>query len=205
MKSEYCTIMWSGRNCGTSKMSHHQPYQRLVFILRRWCCLYDGIGRESSHELFLENQTINSSKYCSHWAQLKAATVDYKHLELVSGKGISSLRITQDPVFLWWTGKNCYSLIGNFWFIHRIHQTLHFWKSIYFGIYKILLIEKISFLLLLFSCSVVSDSTAPWLQHTRLPCPSPSPGACSNSRCDIERWILQVGRCPICYWRRMEK
>ena len=31
-----------------------------------------------------------------------------------------------------------YSLIGNFWFIHRIHQTLHFWKSIYFGIYKTL-------------------------------------------------------------------
>ena len=111
--------------------------------------------------LFLENQTINSSKYCSHWAQLKAATVDDKHLELVSGKGISSIRITQDPVFLWWPGKNCYSLIGNFWFIHRIHQTLHFLKSIYFGIYKILLIEKISFLLLWFSCSVVSDSLQP--------------------------------------------
>ena len=36
--------------------------------------------------------------------------------------------------------------------------------------------------LLLFSCSVVSDSLPPrGLQHTRLPCPSPSPGACSNS------------------------
>ena len=33
-----------------------------------------------------------------------------------------------------------------------------------------------------FSCSVVSDSL--WLhgpQHARLPCPSPTPGACSNS------------------------
>ena len=38
-------------------------------------------------------------------------------------------------------------------------------------------------LLLLFSCSVLSDSLRPsGLQHTRLPCPSPSPGACSNSR-----------------------
>ena len=36
--------------------------------------------------------------------------------------------------------------------------------------------------LLLFSCSVLSESL--WfhgLQHTRLPCPSPSPGACLNS------------------------
>ena len=30
-----------------------------------------------------------------------------------------------------------------------------------------------------FSCSVVSDSLRP--QHTRLPCPSPTPGTCSNS------------------------
>ena len=37
-------------------------------------------------------------------------------------------------------------------------------------------------LLLWFSHSVVSDSLGPHgLQHVRLPCPSPSPGACSNS------------------------
>ena len=36
--------------------------------------------------------------------------------------------------------------------------------------------------LLLFSCSVMSDSLPPHgLQHARLPCPSLSPGACSNS------------------------
>ena len=36
---------------------------------------------------------------------------------------------------------------------------------------------------LLFSQSVMSDSLRPHgLHHTRLPCPSPSPGACSNSR-----------------------
>ena len=41
---------------------------------------------------------------------------------------------------------------------------------------------------LLFSCSVMSNSL--WthgLQHTRLPCPSPTPGACSNS-CPLSRW-----------------
>ena len=32
------------------------------------------------------------------------------------------------------------------------------------------------------SCSVMSDSLCPHgLQHIRLPCPSPTPGACSNS------------------------
>ena len=39
-----------------------------------------------------------------------------------------------------------------------------------------------------FSCSVVSDSLRPHgLQHARLPCPSPTPGACSNS-CPFSWW-----------------
>ena len=43
-------------------------------------------------------------------------------------------------------------------------------------------------LLLLFSCSVVSDSLRPHgLHHTRLPCPSPTPRACSNS-CPSNWW-----------------
>ena len=47
-ESRYCTIMWNGRDRGASEMNHHQPHQRLVFIQRRLCCVYDGIGRESS-------------------------------------------------------------------------------------------------------------------------------------------------------------
>ena len=39
-----------------------------------------------------------------------------------------------------------------------------------------------------FSHSVVSDSLWPHsLQHTRLPCPSPSPGVCGDS-CPLSRW-----------------
>ena len=39
-----------------------------------------------------------------------------------------------------------------------------------------------------FSCSVVSDSLGPHgLQHTRLPSPSPTPRACSNS-CPLSQW-----------------
>ena len=41
---------------------------------------------------------------------------------------------------------------------------------------------------MLFSHSVVSDFSWPHgLQHTRLPCPSPSPRACSNS-CPLSQW-----------------
>ena len=40
----------------------------------------------------------------------------------------------------------------------------------------------------LFNRSVMSDSWRPHgLQHTRPPCPSPSPGACSNT-CPLSRW-----------------
>ena len=46
-------------------------------------------------------------------------------------------------------------------------------------------------LMLLFSCSVVSDSSPPHrLQHSRLPYPSPTPGACSNS-CPLSWWCHQ--------------
>ena len=42
--------------------------------------------------------------------------------------------------------------------------------------------------MLLFSYSEVSDSLQPHgMQHTRLPCPSASPGACSNS-CQLSWW-----------------
>ena len=58
-----------------------------------------------------------------------------------------------------------------------------------FYLYTLLLLLLL--LLLLFSHLVESDSL--WchgLQHTRLPCPSPSPRACSNS-CPLSRW---------CHW-----
>ena len=48
------------------------------------------------------------------------------------------------------------------------------------------------YLLLFFSHSVVSNSSWPHgLQHTRLPCPSPSPGACSNS-CPLSQWYHPI-------------
>ena len=55
-----------------------------------------------------------------------------------------------------------------------------------------------------FSHSVVSDSLRPHgLQHARLPCPSPTPGACSDS-CPLSRWfhpaisssVTHLSSCP---------
>ena len=55
-----------------------------------------------------------------------------------------------------------------------------------------------------FSCSVVSDCLWPrGLQHARLPCPSPIPGACSNS-CPSSQWchptisssVIPFSSCP---------
>ena len=49
-------------------------------------------------------------------------------------------------------------------------------------------ISSVQFSSVQFRCSVVSDSLRPHgLQHARPPCPSPTPGACSNS-CPLSRW-----------------
>ena len=48
--------------------------------------------------------------------------------------------------------------------------------------------ELVDNLSLLFSCSIVSNFLWPHeMQHTRLPCPSLSPGICSNS-CPLSQW-----------------
>ena len=51
--------------------------------------------------------------------------------------------------------------------------------------------------MLLFSHSVVLGSLPPHgLQHSRFPCPSPSPGACSNS-CPLSQWWHSAISSPI--------
>ena len=51
--------------------------------------------------------------------------------------------------------------------------------------------------MLLFSCSVVSNSLQPHeLQHTRLPCPSLSPGVCSHS-CPLDWWCHPAISCSL--------
>ena len=94
------------------------------------------------YELLPENQMINSKKYCSQLDQLKSA-LDKKHSELVNRKCIT---FHQDNARLHVSliTRQKLSLAGKFSFICHIHQTLHLQISIYFGLYKILLMEKIS-------------------------------------------------------------
>ena len=57
-------------------------------------------------------------------------------------------------------------------------------------------------LLVQFSCSVLSDSLWPHgLQHARLPCPSPTPEACSNP-CPLSWWCHPTSVVPFsfCLW-----
>ena len=64
----------------------------------------------------------------------------------------------------------------------------NYWSTVGLLLCCIVLVSGNMNWLLLFSCSVPSNSLQTHgLQHTRLPCPSPSPRACSNS-CPSSRW-----------------
>ena len=64
-----------------------------------------------------------------------------------------------------------------------------YWSGLPFPTSSIFIYPSVHpFLHFLFSCSVMSDSLWPHgLQHSRLPCPSLSPGVCSNS-CPLNWW-----------------
>ena len=72
----------------------------------------------------------------------------------------------------------------------------HYYYFFFLGIWLICFIQSCCFALIAlqhmilekFSLSVMSNSLQPHgLQHTRLPCPSPSPGACLNW-CPSSQW-----------------
>ena len=61
---------------------------------------------------------------------------------------------------------------------------IYLWEAVYFIVDQ----ERPNFFTVQFSYSVMSDSLQPrGLQHARLPCPSLTPGACSNS-CPSSWW-----------------
>ena len=124
-------IMWIGRDHWTNEMNHHQLYQRLVFIQRRWCCVYGGVGlAHLSYALLPENQMINS-KSCSQLDQLKAALTT-KCPELVNRKHIFFHQDNARPPVSLMTRQTCWSLAERFWFICHIHQTWQLWISVSF-------------------------------------------------------------------------
>ena len=93
-----------------------------------------------------------------------------------------------------WNSIQCYvppwigEEFGEEW-IHTYIHTLYVWKAESFHCSpETTTTLLISYLLLLFSLSVVSDSLWPHrLQHAKFPCLLLSPGVCSNS-CPLSWW-----------------
>ena len=79
--------------------------------------------------------------------------------------------------------RTTWTILGE---ITSYFQCLHLriWLEMVSMCYWLITLQfRLSFSSVQFSCSVVSDSLRPHeLQHTRPPCPSPTPGAHSNSR-----------------------
>ena len=72
-------------------------------------------------------------------------------------------------------------------FFFSVSNDLYCFSCIW-GMYNISIYAFIDQSVSQFSCSVVSNSLRPLgLQHTRLPCPSSTPRACSNS-CPLSQW-----------------
>ena len=89
---------------------------------------------------------------------------------------------SQDPK---WINKNLLNLgllrLSN---SHQMGKNIYIYTHTHTYIY----IYELIFLKAEFSCSVVSVSLPPHgMQHTRLPCPSTTPRACSNS-CPSSQW-----------------
>ena len=71
-----------------------------------------------------------------------------------------------------------------------VKKSLEWLELVWLGAKRSQILE--AFQAMLFSCSVVSDCLWPCdLQHARLPCPSPTSGACSNS-CPSSWWCHQT-------------
>ena len=101
-----------------------------------------------------------------------------------TSSSIFACRIPMDRWAWWATGKHTVVLKGPWDPPRRSTKSKLLWyefKDSLFSFYM-------GLPLLLFSYPVVSDSLGPrGLQHYRLPCPSLSPGVCSDS-CPVSRW-----------------
>ena len=124
---------WNEPSPPTPKASLH-PKKAMLCVWWDW-------KRVLYYEIFLKKKTINSNKHCS----LRPAR---------SSTQWKAFRIHQQKMYnLPWgyhkttcffddQAKTVKCVAGEFWLIHCIYPTLHLCISIYFGLYKILLMEK---------------------------------------------------------------
>ena len=104
------------------------------------CICWDWKG-VLCYELLPENQTINSNKCCSQLDQLKAA-LDKKRLELVNRKRIIFQQDNASPHVSLVTRQNLLQLGWEVLIQPPYSPDTAPSISIYFGLYKILLMEK---------------------------------------------------------------
>ena len=102
----------------------------------------------------------------------------------------STLFSVSVSLFLFWYICSFCILYSTQWNKVRQRKT----GTVCFHLYLTIILKVISFIkswndhVVLFSHSIMSDSLRSYgLQHARLPCPSPSPRACSNS-CPLRQW-----------------
>ena len=81
MKSGYCTIMWNGRVHGPSKINPPPTMPKSSLLPKKvMLCIWWDWNGVLYCEVFLKNQTINSSKYCFLLDQLKTALDEYQYV-----------------------------------------------------------------------------------------------------------------------------
>ena len=82
----------------------------------------------------------------------------------------------------WW----CW--LRRIWLLVFLKKINFYWRIIDLQCCISSAVQQSESVMLLFSCSVMSDSLPPrGLQHARLPCPPPSPRTFSNS-CPLSQW-----------------
>ena len=134
----------SGKDRGAGHVNQLKQHQKLVFIKRRFCYQFGGIGKGIVYfELLPPNRTINSVVYIEQLTKLNNV-VEEKRPELTNRKGVVFHHDNARHTHVWSLGKNYWSLVGMFCHIHHIVLTLHHPITFCFDLYKTLGMVKIS-------------------------------------------------------------
>ena len=145
----------------------------------------DGMFRSWVHMMPGTWQPLNSSNSVTDQIMTACSFLTWKMLQLL----VQSKHSTKVSFFFNFSfkGENPHQKLQKFLKEGFIYRTILVWSFLICGLEVSYWWARLEFHFL-FSCSVLSDSL--WshgLQHSRFLCPSPSPGACSNS-CPLSRW-----------------
>ena len=134
--------MWNGREQRARGRGTTTDHTKGWSSSKEGDVVYMWVGSESSTRSSFWS-SINCSKYRSHVDQVKAA-LDEKCLELVNRKCIIFRQDNSRPHVSLMTRQKVLQLDWKVLIHRHIHQILHLRMSIYFSLYKILLMEKMS-------------------------------------------------------------